>query len=368
MTLVKHYDSCVAALLDKSLSDIDLEPARSEDLRSNVKPYDAVYHPSIGLFKVRQIGMSRRLNGKLFYFNLRFRAGMTNIKKLQDDIEEHFQLFERVPLRAAWQRRDAKICLIWTGTVLIALSWALISLPNVMLTDLTPSLLPILIVTMICAIHMGEISSQVRAMRLGAAPTTSLTERLHLKQQWFCSRYECQPHELLDKAREIRLLWEEREDIRRLASNDTMGPRFAAFIKLPDPARFLGLLTAIAAIFATLVTLGSNLDSFFDALQDWKSITANILISTALLAELVLLWIMVTGMVREIGPSILEQAGLLPISSRRVYRYLWAMHTASEPITPFGRKLPLFLKAVALLFIPIPSLWTKARARLASQI
>jgi hypothetical protein len=291
-----------------------------------------------------------------------------NIKQLQADIEEHFQLFERVPLRAAWQRRDAKICLLWTGAILIALLWALITVPNVMLTDFIPTLFPILIITMICAVHMGEVSSQVRATRLGASPTTSLTERLHLKQQWLCARYDCTPEKLVDKAREIRLIWEEREEIRSLASNDTMGPRFAAFLKLPDPARFLGLLTAIAAIFATVVTLGSNIDSFFEALQDWKTIVANILIATALFAELILLWIMVTGMVGQIGPSILEQAGLLPLSSRRVYRYLFTMHIASEPITPFGKKLPLFLKAVSLLFVPIPYLWTKARARVQSQV
>jgi hypothetical protein len=291
-----------------------------------------------------------------------------NIKQLEIDIDEHFQLFERVPLRAAWQRRDAKVCLIWTGTVLIALLWALVTVPNVMLTDFIPALLPILIITMICAVHMGEVSSQVRATRLGAGPSTSLTERLHLKQRWLCDRYDCTPDKLVDKARKIRLLWEEREEIRNLASNDTMGPRFAAFLKLPDPGRFIGLLTAIAAIFATVVTLGSNIDSFFEALQDWKTIVANILISTVLLAELILLWIMVTGMVGQIGPSILEQAGLLPLSSRRVYRYLFAMHIASEPITPFGRKLPLFLKAISLLFVPIPSLWTKVRARMLSQI
>jgi hypothetical protein len=147
-----------------------------------------------------------------------------------------------------------------------------------------------------------------------------------------------------------------------------MGPRFAAFLRLPDPARFIGLLTAIAAIFATVVTLGSNIDSFFEALQDWKTLVVNILISTVLLAELILLWIMVTGMVGQIGPSILEQAGLLPLSRRRVYRYLFAMHIASEPITPFGKRLPLFLKAVSILFVPIPTLWTKARARVLSQM
>ncbi|MFW9082715.1 hypothetical protein ACOI9X_26090 [Pseudomonas sp. P2757] len=151
-------------------------------------------------------------------------------------------------------------------------------------------------------------------------------------------------------------------EIRRLASNDTMGPRFAVFFRLPDPARFIGLLVAIAA----MVTSGGNIDSIFQALLDWETISINVVIGTFLGVELVLLWIMTTGMIREIGPSILEQVGLLALNSRRVYRYLLTIHLASEPIAPSGKKLSRFLKIISLFFVPIPELWTRARARIST--
>ncbi|MGX0890499.1 hypothetical protein AB7M22_002507 [Pseudomonas sp. ADAK2 TE3594] len=285
-----------------------------------------------------------------------------SISQLHIDLEEHFQLFERVPFKAAWRRRDARSCLVWIAACLIALLWALIEVPGITLSHYIPILLPILLITMICAAHMGEVYSQIRAEGLGAGPSTSRTERLRLQQEWLCKRYECCPSELLDRARDLRHKWEERQEIRRLASNDTMGPRFAAFFRLPDPARFIGLLVAIVAIIATLVTLGSSVDSIFEALQDWRTLGVNIVISAFLCTELVLLWIMATGMVREIGPSLLEQIGLLPLSSRRVYRYLLAIHIASEPINPESKKLAGFLKVISLFFVPIPELWNRAKA------
>jgi hypothetical protein len=218
-----------------------------------------------------------------------------------------------------------------------------------------------MIITMICAARMGEVYSQIRAEKLGAGPNTSRTERLRLQQEWLCERYECCPGELLDRARDLRHKWEERQEIRRLASNDTMGPRFAAFFRLPDPARFIGLLVAIVAIVATLVTLGGSVDSIFDSLQDLKQLGANIVIGTFLCAEIILLWIMATGMVREIGPSLLEQIGLLPLSSRRVYRYLFAIHIASEPSNPESKKISGFLKFVSFFFVPLSELWRRVK-------
>jgi flagellar biosynthesis protein FliQ len=285
-----------------------------------------------------------------------------SINQLHIDLEEHFLLFERVPFKAALRRRDARSCLVWIVACLIALLWALVEVPGITLSHYIPILLPILLITMICAAHIGEVYSQIRAEGLGAGPNTSRTERLRLQQEWLCKRYECCPSELLDRARDLRHKWEERQEIRRLASNDTMGPRFAAFFRLPDPARFIGFLVAIVAIVATLVTLGSSVDSIFEALQDWRTLGVNIVISTFLCTELVLLWIMATGMVREIGPSLLEQIGLLPLSSRRVYRYLLAIHIASEPINPESKKLAGFLKVISLFFVPIPELWNRARA------
>ncbi|PMY47819.1 MULTISPECIES: hypothetical protein [Pseudomonas] len=287
-----------------------------------------------------------------------------SISQLHIDLEEHFQLFERVPFKAAWRRRDARSCLVWIAACLIALLWALIEVPGITLSHYIPILLPILLITMICAAHMGDVYSQIRAEGLGAGPSTSRTERLRLQQEWLCKRYECCPSELLDRARDLRHKWEERREIRRLASNDTMGPRFAAFFRLPDPARFIGLLVAIVAIIATLVTLGSSVDSIFEALQDWRTLGVNIVISAFLCTELVLLWIMAAGMVREIGPSLLEQIGLLPLSSRRVYRYLLVIHIASEPINPESKKLAGFLKVISLFFVPIPELWNRAKARI----
>lgn len=291
-----------------------------------------------------------------------------SINQLHVDLEDHFQLFERVPFKAAWRRRDARSCLVWIAACLIALLWALIEVPGITLSHYIPVLLPILLITMICAAHMGEVYSQIRAEGLGAGPNTSRAERLRLQQEWLCERYECCPSELLDRARDLRHKWEERQEIRRLASNDTMGPRFAAFFRLPDPARFIGLLVAIIAIIATLVTLGSSVDSIFEALQDWRTLGVNVVISTFLCTELVLLWIMATGMVREIGPSMLEQIGLLPLSSRRVYRYLLAIHIASEPINPESKKLAGFLKVISLFFVPIPELWNRASASISTRL
>ncbi|KCU99837.1 hypothetical protein A250_01575, partial [Pseudomonas syringae pv. actinidiae ICMP 9617] len=34
-----------------------------------------------------------------------------SINQLRMDVEEHFQLFDRVPFKEAWRRRDARICL-----------------------------------------------------------------------------------------------------------------------------------------------------------------------------------------------------------------------------------------------------------------
>lgn len=278
-----------------------------------------------------------------------------SVTQLHIDLEKYFQLFERVPLKAAWRRRDSRTCLVWTAACVIALTSALIWLPGTTLTHYVPALFPILLITMICAIHMGEIYAQIRADHLGAGPISSPAERLQLQQQWLCELYDCQPRHLVDKARYLRELWEERLEIRRLASNDNMGPRFAAFFRLPDPARFIGLLVAVAAMFATMITLGGNIDSIFQALQDWKTIAVNVVIGTFLAVELVLLWIMTTGMIREIGPSILEQIGLLPLNSRRVYRYLLTIHLASEPIAPSGKKLSRFLKVISLFLYLFPN-------------
>ncbi|MFG6202721.1 hypothetical protein [Pseudomonas retamae] len=165
-----------------------------------------------------------------------------SISQLHTDLEDHFQLFERVPFKAAWRRRDTRSCLVWIAACLIALLWALIALPGITLSHYIPILFPIMLITMICAARMAEVYSQIRAERLGAGPNTSRTERLRLQQEWLCKRYECSPNQLLDRARNLRHEWEERQEIRRLASNDTMGPRFAAFFRLPDPARFIGQL------------------------------------------------------------------------------------------------------------------------------
>lgn len=285
-----------------------------------------------------------------------------SIKQLQIDIEEHFKFFEKVPLKAAWARRDTKVSLLWTGACFLGLVIALIEMPAETLNSYWYVLPPILIVTMICALHMSEVYDLIRAERLGASTTASLSDRLHLRQQWLCERYQCTPAELVGKARELRHVWQERQEIRRLASNDTMGRRFVAFFRLPDSGRLIGSLLAVAAIFATLITLGGSIDSIFDALQNWKAITLDIVLVSFLLTEFVLFWIMVTGMIQEIGPSILEQLGLLRSGNRRVYRYLLELHTASEPIMPFGRKLPGLLKLISLCFEPVSVLWPKVKS------
>ncbi|SDX17384.1 hypothetical protein SAMN05444064_114107 [Pseudomonas syringae] len=286
-----------------------------------------------------------------------------SIKQLRLDVEEHFQRFERVPFKKAWRRRDARICLTWMVAWILALTSALIFFPGATLTGSIPVLFPVLLVSMICTVRLAEVYEEVRAEQMGAAAATTPSERAQLKQQWFCTRYNCEPGELLDKARAFKSLWEERQELKRLASNDTMGPRMAAFFRLPDPARFIGLLIAIAAIFTTMVTLGSNIDAIFDAVQDWRTIGANILISAFLCAEVVMLWIIFTGMVHEVGPSILEQLGLLPMSSRRVYRYLLTLHDASEPVTRPGGAVLGVLKVSALFFMPITDVWARVRAR-----
>lgn len=282
-----------------------------------------------------------------------------SIKQLEINLEAHFQLFERVPFKAAWQRRDSRICLLWTGTCIVTLIGGMVSVPGVTLAHYILILLVMLPITLICALRMSEVYAMIRSERLGAGPLASFSDRLLLQQQWLCGQYECSPNELVDKARGLRKIWEERQEIRQLASNNTMGPRFAAFFRLPDTARFLGLVVGAAAIFATLITLGSSTDAIFQALDNWKRIGVNILVATFLCAELIMLWIMLSGMVREIGPSILEQLGLLPLNNRRIYRYLLAMHYAAEPITPFGRKFLALFKAISILFIPITALWKR---------
>ncbi|KPB17103.1 Uncharacterized protein AC518_2684 [Pseudomonas syringae pv. syringae] len=112
-----------------------------------------------------------------------------------------------------------------------------------------------------------------------------------------------------------------------------------------------------------MVTLGSSIDAIFDALQDWRTLGANIVIATFLCTEIILLWIMITGMVREIGPSVLEQIGLLPMSSRRVYRYLLAVHDASEPVTPVRRNMPGLLRLISVCFMPVGEVWARLRTR-----
>ncbi|ATV20453.1 hypothetical protein CFN58_06115 [Pseudomonas avellanae] len=287
-----------------------------------------------------------------------------SINQLRMDVEEHFQLFDRVPFKEAWRRRDARICLVLITAFMSALSGALIFLPGAMLTDYMPNLLPVLLVFMICAVRLAEVYELVRAEKMGAGPTTTPLERSQLRQRWFCTRYQCGPDELVDKARVMRHLWEAREELKRLASNDTMGPRIAAFFLLPDPARFIGMLFAIAAIFTTMITLGSNIDAIFAAIQDWRTIGANIVIGTFLSIEIVWLWIMVTGMINEVGPSLLEQMGLLPVSNRRVYRYLLAVHNASEPVTPVPKAVRVLLKVSSVLFMSLQALWAKVRSYL----
>lgn len=286
-----------------------------------------------------------------------------SINQLQIDIDDHFKLFERVPLKAAWARRDTKVSLIWTGACFFGLVTEVIALPAETLNGYCFVLPPILTITMICALHMSEVYALIRAEHLGAGTTASLADRLHLRQQWLCKRYQCIPTELVDKARDLRRIWKERKEILKLASNDTMGPRFVAFFRLPDSGRFIGSLLAVAAIFATLITLGGSIDSIFDALQNWKAITLDIVLVTFLLAEFVLFWIMVTGMIQEVGPSILEQLGLLRSGNRRAYRYLLALHMASEPVMPFGRKLPGFLKLVSSCCEPVSVVWPRFKAR-----
>ncbi|KPC26728.1 Uncharacterized protein AC496_2028 [Pseudomonas savastanoi pv. glycinea] len=112
-----------------------------------------------------------------------------------------------------------------------------------------------------------------------------------------------------------------------------------------------------------MVTLGSSIDAIFEALQDWRTIGATVVIVTFLCGEIILLWIMVTSMVREVGPSILEQIGLLPMSSRRVYRYLLAVHDASEPVTTIRRDVPGVLKLISVFFMPVGEILAKVRAR-----
>ncbi|WP_214348464.1 hypothetical protein [Pseudomonas congelans] len=286
-----------------------------------------------------------------------------SIHQLRKDVEEHFQRFERAPFKEAWRRRDARICLIWMAALILAFSGALIFLPAPTLTDYIPALLPVLLISLICTVHLAEVYARIRAEQMGAASITTPSERLKLKQDWLCARYHCEPDDLVDKARALRQLWEERQELKQLASHDTMGPRIAAFFRLPDPGRFIAALFTIAAIFTTMVTLGSSIDAIFDALQDWRTIGANIVIVTFLCTEIILLWIMVTGMAREIGPSVLEQIGLLPMSSRRVYRYLLAVHDASEPVTPVRRNVPGLLRLISVCFMPIGEVWAKVRAR-----
>ncbi|MCF5199921.1 hypothetical protein DNF23_52260 [Pseudomonas syringae pv. pisi] len=286
-----------------------------------------------------------------------------SIHQLRKDVEEHFQRFERAPFKEAWRRRDARICLIWMIAWILAFSGALIFFPAPTLTDYVPALLPVLLISLICTVHLREVYARIRAEQMGAASITTPSERLKLKQDWLCTCYNCGPGELVDKARELRHLWEERQELKRLASNDTMGPRIAAFFRLPDPGRLITILFTIAAIVTTMVTLGSSIDAIFDALQDWRTLGANIVIATFLCTEIILLWIMITGMVREIGPSVLEQIGLLPMSSRRVYRYLLAVHDASEPVTPVRRNVPGLLRLISVCFMPVGEVWARLRTR-----
>lgn len=53
------------------------------------------------------------------------------ISQLHTDLEDHFQLFERVPFKAAWRRRDTRSCFVWIALCLIALLWALNSITRV---------------------------------------------------------------------------------------------------------------------------------------------------------------------------------------------------------------------------------------------
>ncbi|MFF7705776.1 hypothetical protein [Pseudomonas sp. NPDC007930] len=287
-----------------------------------------------------------------------------SIKQLRADVEAHFDTFEKVPLNAAWRRRDTRICLLWMLSCIIAISIALAGLPATVLTAWIPALLPVMAITLLCALHMSEVYAQLRAQRLGAAGHLSPSERLLLQQHWLCERYACQPAELLGIARQLRHAWEERKQLEKLASTDTMAPRFVAFFTLPDSARLIGLVAAVAAIIATLITLGGSIDNVFSALEDWRPLVFGIVLLTFLGAELVLLWIMASAMLRELGSTLLEQLGWLPLNPRRVYGYLLTLHIAHEPVTPTGRKMTTLIRAIALCFEPLPVVWGVVRGRL----
>lgn len=282
-----------------------------------------------------------------------------SIGQLRDDIDEYFQNFEKVHFKIAWKRRDSRSCLIWTGLSVISLTGALIFLPASVLTHYVPFLPLVLLVTLICAVRMGDVYGQIRAERLGVRSNNSYLQRLSLQKQWLCTRYVCDENDLPTKARDIRRMWEERQELKKLANNDTMGPRFKALFGLPDTNRFIGLLVAMLAIVATLVTLGSSIDAIFEALKEWRKIGANILITWIFCAEVIMLWIITAGMIREIGPSVLEQLNLSSLSDRRVYRYLLAVHEASEPLPSSGREFTSLRKFVELFFLPMNTLWKK---------
>ena len=152
-----------------------------------------------------------------------------SITELCLDVKEHFQRFERVDFKAAWTRPDARLCLIWclTGPCLFLLTLG--ELPNALPMVYLLSLLLIVITVAICALRFALVVEDIRAEALGAVALELPASRLRFLQEWLCGRYGCTPAELVTKARELRHLWEEREDIKRLANNDTMGPRLAAF-------------------------------------------------------------------------------------------------------------------------------------------
>lgn len=275
------------------------------------------------------------------------------VTQLQLDLEEYFKSFRKFPLKETWRRRDSRACLAVFILCLAAIALSFYYLASMPLLYVF-SLAVTLVFTTICAVRMGEVCTQIRAESFGEDVSTSFAQ---LRQRWMCERYKCNPSDLVDKARSFRAIWEERQEILRLANDDTMEPRLFAFFSFPESSRFVAMLVAVVAVFATVVTLGSDIDSVFEILVSSSgSIFINVVVFTLLAAEIIILWIMVSGIARIVGQSLLEQFNILPLTKRRVYSYLLSIHIASEPMSPENSRLSFLLKIVSIFFTPLPLL------------
>lgn len=269
-----------------------------------------------------------------------------SIWQLNNDMNDYFKHFQAFPWRSVWEDAGAKSSLRGIVFCILGIVMALIALidkPLMLLSSLTIMTL----VTTLCSIKISDVCTQVRAESFGEDPSTSFAE---LRQKWMCNRYNCKPNRLITKARYLRSTWEEWKDVEALANDDTIGPRLKAFFKPPNSARLVTIFLATIAICATLISLGSDINSIFSALQEWRAVVYFCAIILVLLVELIVLWIMISGMLRMFFMSMSQQAGILPMTSRRVYSYILAIHLSSEPVAGPGKHSARFMRFINYIF------------------